>query len=123
VDVAVSDLHAWDNREAGTGNQTLQQNETLGTYSWIGYNVNPLLKRPSTLPAWISVGYSGTYNGVQRLDGVRTGAAAGAQTIKVCYSQYVAPRWQALIQVSHDVDARGQFKQDVGVFVRVAKLF
>jgi hypothetical protein len=123
VDQAVSDLHAWDNHEAGTGNQTLQQNETISTYSWIGYNVTPLLKRPSTLPAWISVGYSGNYNGVQRLDGVRTGAANGEQTIKMGYSQFITPKWQGLIQVSHDVDAHGQFKQNVGVFVRVAKLF
>ena len=123
VDLAVSDLHAWDNHEAGTGNQTLQQNETISTYSWIGYNVAPLLRRPPTLPAWISVGYSGNYNGVQRLDGVRTGAANGAQTIKMGYSQFITPKWQGLIQVSHDVDARGQFKQDFGVFVRVAKLF
>ena len=122
VDLAVSDLHAWDNHEAGAGNQTLTQNETFSTYSWIGYNVAPLLKRP-TLPAWISVGYSGNYNGVQRLDGVRTGAAAGAQTIKMGYSQFITPKWQGLVQVSHDVDTRGQFKQKVGVFVRIARVF
>jgi hypothetical protein len=123
VDQAVSDLHAWDNHEAGTGSQTLQQNETISTYSWVGYNVTPLLKRPPTVPAWISVGYSGNYNGVQRLDGARTGAANGEQTIKMGYSQFITPKWQGLIQVSHDVEARGQFKQDFGVFVRVAKLF
>jgi hypothetical protein len=123
VDLAVSDLHAWDNHEAGTGNQTLQQNETISTYSWIGYNVTSLIKRPENLPAWLSVGYSGNYNGVQRLNGVRTGAAAGAQTIKMGYSQFITPKWQGLVQVSHDLDTRGQFKQKVGVFVRIARVF
>jgi hypothetical protein len=126
IDVATAWFHAWDNDEAGTGHQTLRQDETLGTYLWIGYDVTSLLHRsimPSALQAWLSVGYAGIYGGAQKLDGVRTGAELGEQQIRISYSQFITPKWQGLIQISHDVDARGQFKQDVGVLVRVAKLF
>jgi hypothetical protein len=51
VDAAGTWFHAWDNHKAGTGNQTLQQNETFGHFSWIGYNVTSLLKRPPALAA------------------------------------------------------------------------
>ncbi len=123
VDVSGSWFHAWDNHEAGTGHQTLKQKETFGTYYWVGYNATSLFKRPENLPAWLSVGYSETYGGDKRLDGISTGEAGGAKTIKMGYSQFITPKWQALIQVSHDVDARGQFQQKVGVFVRIARVF
>src|SRR5215510_7694164 len=126
VDVGADWIHAWDNDEAGTGHQTLRQDETFGTYLWLGYDVTSLLHRsimPSALQAWLSVGYAGVYGGAQRLDGVRTGAEGGEQQIRIGYSQFITPKWQALIQISHDVDARGQFKQDVGVLVRIARLF
>lgn len=115
VDVSVEWIHSWDNREAGTGHQTLRQDETYATYLWLSYNISPT--------AVLSVGHAGTYGGAQRLDGVRTGAKAGEQQIRVSYSQFITPSLQGLVQLSHDVDASGQFKQRIGVLVRVAKLF
>jgi hypothetical protein len=78
---------------------------------------------PSAIQASLSVGYAGIYGGAQRLDGVRNGAEAGEQQIRISYSQFITPSWQGLISISHDVDASGQFKQDLGVLLRVAKLF
>jgi hypothetical protein len=115
IDVSVDWIHAWDNTEAGTGHQTLRQKEKFGNYVWLTYDLTP---RSS-----LSVGYAGTYGGAQSLDGVRTGAEAGEQQIRMTYSQFITPSMQGLISVSHDVSATGQFKQDVGVLLRVAKLF
>jgi hypothetical protein len=52
-----------------------------------------------------------------------TGAAAGRQRIRMTYSQFVTPSVQGLISFSHDVSATGQFQQNFGVLLRVAKLF
>jgi hypothetical protein len=126
IDLGADWMHAWDNGEAGTGHQTLRQDETFGTYVWLSYDVTSLLQRsiiPSAVQASLSLGYAGIYGGAQRLDGIRTGAEAGEQQLRITYSQFITPTWQGLISISHDVDASGQFKQDVGVLLRVAKLF
>jgi len=125
VDMATGWFHAWDNHAAGTGHQRLQQNDTFGTYLWLSYDVTSALRRsimPSAIQASVSVGYAGIYGGGQRLDGVRTGEEAGEQEIRVGYSQFLTPTWQGLITVSHDLNATGQYKQDVAVTLRVATL-
>ena len=38
------------------------------------------------------------------------------------YSQFVVPTWQVLLSVSHDVSATGQFKQDFGPLLWIAKV-
>ena len=126
VDVSVDWIHSWDNTEAGTGHQTLKQNEKFGTYLWLSYDVTSLLQRsimPSARQASVSVGYAGTYGRAQSLDGHRTGAEGGEQQIRMTYSQFITPSVQGLISVSHDVSATGQFQQNFGVLLRVAKLF
>ena len=126
IDVSADWIHTWDNTEAGTGHQTLRQNDTFGTYVWLSYDVTSLLQHsilPSAQGASLSLGYAGLYGGAQSLDGVRTGAAAGRQQIRMTYSQFITPSMQGLISVSHDVSATGQFQQNFGVLLRVAKLF
>jgi len=126
VDASADWIHSWDNTEAGTGHQTLRQNEKFGTYLWLSYDVTSLLQRsimPSVRQASVSVGYAGTYGGAQTLDGVHTGAEGREQQIRMTYSQFITPSVQGLMSISHDVSATGQFKQDVGVLLRVAKLF
>jgi hypothetical protein len=78
---------------------------------------------PTAIQASLSIGYAGTFGGVQRLDGVATGAKADAQQIRLSYSQFITPTWQGVLSVSHDVSASGQFKQNFGVLLRVAKFF
>jgi len=126
IDVSADWIHTWDNTEAGTGHQTLRQNDTFGTYVWLSYDVTSLLQHsilPSAQGASLSLGYAGLYGGAQSLDGVRTGAAAGRQQIRMTYSQFITPSVQGLISFSHDVSATGQFQQNFGVLLRVAKLF
>lgn len=115
IDASLDWIHPWDNHDAGTGRQTLSQDDIFATYLWLSYNL------PSK--ATLSVGYAGTYGGTQTLDGIRTGSKAGEQQLRLSYSQFVTPQWQYLVQVGHDVAASGQFKQDVSVLLRVAKVF
>ena len=75
------------------------------------------------LPANVSIGYAGTFGGIQKLDGINTGQKTGEEQIRFTYSQFVTPTWQFLISVTHDVAVSGQFKQDFGLIVRVTKLF
>jgi hypothetical protein len=37
--------------------------------------------------------------------------------------QFFTPALQGLISLNHDIEARGQFKQDFGLLARIAKLF
>jgi hypothetical protein len=37
--------------------------------------------------------------------------------------QFFTPTLQGLISLNHDIEARGQFKQDFGLLARIAKLF
>ncbi len=126
VDLSADWIHAWDNTKAGTGYQTLRQKEKFGTYLWLSYDVTSLLQRsvmPSARQASVSLGYAGLYGGAQSLDGVRTGAEGGEQQIRLNYSQFITPSTQGMISIGHDLSAQGQFKQDFGVLLRVAKLF
>ena len=109
------------NSRGGSGRQRLTQASSFGTYAWLSYDTTSLWLSP--LPSAISVGYAGSYGGKQRLDSVETGAEAGEQQLRVSYSQFVTPTWQALLSVSRDVSVRGQFKQDLGVLARLAAVF
>jgi len=36
---------------------------------------------------------------------------------------FLSPTWQGLVSVNHDIDASGQFKQNFGLTLRIAKMF
>ena len=78
---------------------------------------------PTVVQASLSIGYAGTFGGVERLDGVETGAKTAEQQIRISYSQFVTPAWQGVLSISHDVAASGQFKQNFGLLLRVARVF
>jgi hypothetical protein len=125
IDVSADWIHYGNNNEAGTGSQSLSQNATYGVYTWLSYDMTSALRRvmPTAGQATISVGYAGTFGGVQKLDGVPTGARTNEQQIRLSYSQFITPTLQGTLSISHDIKASGQFKQNFGVLLRVAKLF
>jgi hypothetical protein len=125
IDVSGDWISYGNNNEAGTGSQSLSQDATYGAYAWLSYDVTSTLRRamPTAIQASLSIGYAGTFGGVQRLDGVPTGAKTDEQQIRLSYSQFITPSWQGVLSVSHDVTASGQFKQNFGLLLRVAKLF
>jgi hypothetical protein len=125
IDVSGDWISYGNNDEAGTGSQSLSQNATYGAYAWLSYDVTSTLRRvmPAAVQASLSVGYAGTFGGVQKLEGVPTGARTDEQQIRLSYSQFITPTWQGVLSVSHDVTASGQFKRNFGLLFRVAKLF
>jgi hypothetical protein len=125
IDVSADWIHYWDNTEAGTGSQTLRQDATFGAYAWLSYDVTSTVLKamPWASNAFVAVGYAGLFGGKQKLDGIYTGAETREDQIRLTYSQFITPTWQILVSASHDVSVSGQFKQDLGITVRISKLF
>ncbi|MGF6985212.1 hypothetical protein QFZ99_004689 [Paraburkholderia atlantica] len=125
IDVSGDWISYGNNNEAGTGSQSLSQNSTYGVYAWLSYDMTSIVRRvmPTAKQASLSIGYAGTFGGVQKLDGVATGEKTNEQQIRLSYSQFITPTWQATLSISHDIKASGQFKQNFGVLFRLAKLF
>ncbi len=57
-----------------------------------------------------------------KLDGVLNGSKTEEHQIRFSYSRFVVPTWQVLLSLSRDVSATGQFKQDFGLLLRIAKV-
>jgi hypothetical protein len=125
IDVSGDWISYGNNDEAGKGSQSLSQNATYGAYAWLSYDVTSTLRRamPTAIQASLSIGFAGTFGGVQKLDGVQTGVKTDEQQIRLSYSQFITPTWQGVLSVSHDVSASGQFRQNFGLLFRVSKLF
>jgi hypothetical protein len=125
IDVSGDWISYGNNNEAGNGSQSLRQNPTYSAYAWLSYDMTSMLRRamPTAIQASLSIGYAGNFGGVQKLDGIPTGAKTDEQQIRISYLQYFTPTWQGVLSISHDVTASGQFKQNFGVLLRVAKLF
>jgi len=121
IDVSGDWIYYWNNTDFGAEYQTLSQDSTFSADAWLSYDISSVLR--TQLPANVSIGYAGTFGGVQKLDGIHTGQKTGEEQIRFTYSQFVTPTWQFLISVNHDVAASGQFKQDFGLVLRVTKLF
>ena len=71
----------------------------------------------------MSMGYAGTFGGVQKLEGLRNGSETHEQQLRWTYEQFVAPKWQMLLSVNHDVSVSGQFKDNIGVIFRLTRVF
>ena len=121
IDVSADWTYYWNNTDFGAEHETLSQDSTFSAYVWLSYDIRSVLR--TQLPASVSIGYAGTFGGIQKLDGINTGQKTGEEQIRFTYSQFVTPTWQFLISVTHDVAVSGQFKQDFGLVLRVTKLF
>jgi hypothetical protein len=92
---------------------------------WLSYDITSELRKvePNAGQATISVGYAGTFGGMQKLDGVSIGSKADEQQIRVSYSQFFTPTLEGTVSFSHDLYARGQFRENFGMLFRIAKVF
>ncbi len=116
IDVSGVWTYYGENTDAGPARQTLRQDSSWSAYAWLTY-ATQTAARPS-----LSIGYAGTFGGAVKLDGVPTGSKTEEHQIRFSYSQFVVPTWQFLLSVNRDVSATGQFKQDFGVLLRIARV-
>ena len=112
------------NTEAGPTHQVLSQDSSFSAYAWLTYDVTSQVQRVmrSAGQSSLSVGYAGTFGGAVKLDGVLNGSKTEEHQLRLSYSQFVVPTWQVLMSLSRDVSATGQFKQDFGLLLRIAKV-
>jgi hypothetical protein len=125
IDLSADWVFYGDNTDAGPKRQTLSQNGTYDAYAWVTREVTSEVREvaPHAGKAYLSVGWAGTWGGAEKLDGRRTGDRTEEQQIRVAYSQFITPTLEGNLSLSHDVSATGQFKQDFGLMLRLAKIF
>lgn len=70
-----------------------------------------------------SIGWEGFFGGRQQLNGTFTGAKTEEQRIRGVASLFLTPTFQTLIELNHDVQNSGGFKQDFGATLRVLYVF
>ena len=114
-----------DNTEAGPKRQALSQNASYGAFAWLTRDVTSEVRHvaPGAGAAFLSLGWAGTWGGVEKLDGQRTGARTEEQQIRLAYSQFLTPSLEGTMSLSHDLSAKGQFNQEFGLLLRLAKIF
>jgi hypothetical protein len=125
IDVSGAWTYYSRNTDVGPAHRVLAQDSSWSAYAWLTYDVTSAVRRamPTAGRSSLSVGYAGTFGGAVKLDGVLNGSKAEEHQIRLSYSQFVVPTWQVLMSLSHDLSATGQFKQDFGLLLRIAKVF
>jgi hypothetical protein len=111
------DLIAYgDNTNAAAApNSTLSQEPTTQFQAFLNYAWAPKLIS--------SLGYEGERGGRQSFNGATSGGATHFDELRVVNSYAVTPAFQVLVEVNHQFDNIGGFKQDVGVTVRTLYAF
>lgn len=104
-----------DNNNAFPGGLRLGQDPTYQVQFWANWNW--------TRQFQTSLGYLGLFGGDQSLDGIFTGQKTQEQRLRAAASYFVTPRLQGLLEVNHDVQAIGTFKQQFGTILRVLYIF
>jgi len=124
-DVAGDWIAYGPNRDVGAASLTLSQTATYNAYTWVIYDLTDNVRQlmPSLGPASLSMGYAGTFGGVQKVAGIRTGNETHEQQLRWTYEQFVAPKWQLLFSFNHDVSVSGQFKDNFGFIFRLTRVF
>jgi hypothetical protein len=107
------------------GGERITTNPDTRAQIWVNYAWNKALTT--------SVGFEGLYGGnekahvyVQQLNttfGEDTGTSNSEQKIRAAAQIWLSPRWQATIEVNHDISRDGGFTQDFGATARVLFVF
>jgi hypothetical protein len=104
-----------DNNQAGTGNQTLKQNITYQIQNYLRYDFNSRQR--------LAIGFSSTGGGRQYLDGIYSGQKTEVQQVRLEAQQMIGSRSQLAVQLTHDLQAVGGFKEQIGINLRALFLF
>lgn len=114
-DLAFDAMFYGDNNDAFPGGLRLRQDASYQAQLWVNWQTTKRLQ--------LSLGYQGLFGGDQYLDGVFNGQKTEEQRIRAAASYFVTPRLQALLEVNHDVQISGGFKDQFGATFRVLYLF
>jgi hypothetical protein len=104
-----------DNTDAFPGGQRLNQAPTYRGQLWLNW-------------AWsrafsTSIGWDGLFGGRQNLDGIFTGASSEEQRVRAAALLFLSPRFQTTLELNHDVEHSGNFKQEFGAILRLLYIF
>ncbi len=103
------------NSNAAPFGGTLNQNPTYRGQIWLNWSWSRAFST--------SIGWEGFFGGRQQIEGTFTGAKTEEQRIRAAASLFLSPTFQTLIELNHDVQNSGGFKQDFGVTARVLYIF
>lgn len=70
-----------------------------------------------------ALGYEGLFGGIESVEGTRDGNRTEEQRLRASASMFLSPRSQVLLEINHDVEAVGGFKQEVGAIARFLYVF
>ncbi|MGI4860938.1 MAG: transporter [Janthinobacterium lividum] len=104
-----------NNSEAGTGSQTLKQNASYQIQTDLRYDFNSRQR--------LAIGFSSSGGGKQYLDGVYTGQKTEVQQIRLEGQQMITARTQIALQLTHDTQVVGGFKNNLAINLRGLILF
>lgn len=103
------------NNDYGAARQTLQQRKTAEFQAWGRYYLTPTTN--------VALGYAGYWGGRQTVDGIFNGTRTNNQTIRAAMQTMLTRTLQLEAIGWHDVSVRDGFRQQVGLQLRVAKIF
>lgn len=109
------DLYVYGNNNRASGHHTLSQNNVWQFQPFLTYDLDSTQN--------VSFGMSFWWGGRQYIDRVYNGTRTREAAIRFEYQKIFAKTWQITFQVTHDLDSRDNFRQDIGVNARILKIF
>jgi hypothetical protein len=105
-----------DNTQAPITGGTLSQQPSYEGQMWLNYKL--------TQVDTASFGFTGNLGGYSSVNGVATGSKTESEELRFSGSHFfVKPGIQVLVEAVHDLHVVGGFNENIGLMVRVAKVF
>ncbi|MGI4855902.1 MAG: transporter [Janthinobacterium lividum] len=104
-----------DNTNAGSGNQTLKQNASYQIQTNLRYDFNPRQR--------LGLGFSSSAGGKRYIDGTYTGQKTEVQQVRLEAQQMITSNTQLALQLTHDMQVVGGFKNNLAINLRGLVLF
>jgi hypothetical protein len=114
-DVGFDTMLYGDNDNAFPGGLRLSQDPTYRLQLWANWRWAPSFET--------SIGYEGFFGGTQSLSGALNGQKTEEQRLRAAASYFITPALQGLLELNHDTNVVGGYKQNFGVTVRVLYAF
>ncbi|MDA8049003.1 MAG: transporter [Rhodospirillales bacterium] len=104
-----------ENGDAYPGGLKLTQVPTYRVQAWANWRWAPGIET--------SLGYEGLFGGKQSLGGVANGQKTEEQRVRAAASYFITPTLQVLLEINHDLQVVGGFRQEFGAVFRIAMVF